>query len=50
MINSQDGSTIVEAVTAPATVGPRQVVVTSSTLFEKNLSKTSAASVTVPAP
>ncbi len=49
-LHAQDGSTIVEAVTAPATVGPRQVVVTSSTLFEKNLSKTSADLVTVPAP
>lgn len=49
-LHAQDGSTIEELASAPATLGARQVVVTSSTRFEENVAKLSATTVPVPPP
>lgn len=49
-LHAQDGSSIIETATVPAMLGTLQVVVTPTTMFENNQSKTSADSVTVPAP
>lgn len=48
-IHAQDGSTLRE-VTAPAQPGPRDVVVTSATVFEANQTKTSSETLSVPPP
>lgn len=49
-LHAQDGSSIIETATVPAMLGAGQVVVTPTTTFENNQSKTSADAVTVPAP
>ncbi len=49
-LHAQDGSSIIETATVPAMLGTQQVVVTPTTTFENNQSKTSADAVTVPAP
>jgi hypothetical protein len=41
---------IIETATVPAMLGTQQVVITPTTTFENNQSKTSADAVTVPAP
>ncbi len=49
-LHAQDGSTIVELPAPPVSLGNRQVVVTGTTSFEGNQSRTSADVVTVPPP
>ncbi|MER2559227.1 MAG: right-handed parallel beta-helix repeat-containing protein [Myxococcaceae bacterium] len=49
-LHAQDGSSIIETTTVPAVLGTQQVIVTPTTTFVKNQSKTSADAVTVPAP
>ncbi len=49
-LHAQDGTTIVELPVPPVSPGNRQLVVTGSTSFEGNQSKTSADVVTVPPP
>lgn len=49
-LHAQDGSTVEELPTVPASLGSRQVVVSTSTVFEKNRAKLSGSTVTVPAP
>lgn len=49
-LHAQDGSSIIETATVPAMLGTQQVIVTPTTTFENNQSKTSADEVTVPAP
>lgn len=49
-LHAQDGSELVEQATVPTPLGPRQVIVTPTTRFEANQSKTSAETVTVPPP
>ena len=49
-LHAQDGSTVEELATAPATLGPRQVVVTRSTGFFDNESKLGGSVVPVPTP
>ena len=49
-LHAQDGSTVEELAAVPATLGARQVVVTTSTAFEDNQAKLSAVTVPVPAP
>ncbi|MBL8921120.1 MAG: right-handed parallel beta-helix repeat-containing protein [Myxococcaceae bacterium] len=49
-IHAQDGSTLLEVQSAPAQPGPRDVVVTSATVFEANQAKTSSETLSVPPP
>ncbi len=49
-LHAQDGSTVEELPSAPATLGPRQVVVTTTTTFEDNQAKLSAVTVPLPPP
>ncbi|MDP3156535.1 MAG: hypothetical protein Q8N23_27940 [Archangium sp.] len=49
-LHAQDGSTVEELAAAPATLGARQVIVTTSTVFEANAAKLSAVTVPVPSP
>ncbi|MFZ5443185.1 MAG: right-handed parallel beta-helix repeat-containing protein [Myxococcota bacterium] len=49
-LHAQDGSTVEELASVPASLGARQVVVTSSTVFEDNQAKLSAVTVPVPPP
>lgn len=47
-LHAQDGSTVEELAQAPAVLGARQVVITTSTAFEGNQAKVSAGTVPVP--
>ncbi len=49
-LHAQDDSVLEELPTVPATLGPRQVVVSSSTVFEGNRAKLSGSTVPVPPP
>jgi hypothetical protein len=49
-LHAQDGSAVEELAAVPATLGARQVVVTTSTSFEENQAKLSATTVPVPPP
>lgn len=49
-LHAQDGSMVEELASVPTTLGARQVVVTTSTVFEGNAAKLSAVTVPVPAP
>lgn len=47
-LHAQDGTSVEELEVAPATLGPRQVVVTTATVFEDNQAKVSAGTIPVP--
>lgn len=49
-LHAQDGSTVEELASVPATLTSRQVVVSTSTVFEANRAKLSGSTVPVPAP
>ena len=49
-LSAQDGSAVEELASTPATLGTRQVVVTTSTQFVDNQSKLSAVTVPLPPP
>lgn len=49
-LHAQDGSMVEELEAPPATLGARQVIVTTSTAFEENQAKLSAGTVPVPPP